>query len=713
MMKASNVAILMVAVFILALVPVVAEDDDAADPAITAVTHPVDIKTDTVVYARGDAGEAVWSYERTSTTSVLTISGGKVSRIADWEISAMSIDGEEVTSTSDIAKYEIADFMKSYVDLHLGKGVTADPNIMRSLNPRSVSFASEYGAIPEGMFKSCGMLTSINFSNVTSIGKNSFQGCIGLKEVDILTASVDPDAFNGCNGLKNIKAAGSKLYYSDGEVLYTDGKKTIFMYPTGVSGMVSSVMPGVTKIMLGNAPVTYVLDNISGIQPLEFETIGTDVRAKAYVYSSIGMESCVPSLSANGSLVLKYMLHTGWMYDPSKVLEDGLTIKQSLDTITLTLNEGEYSGIGYPMGKARVTYEELRGINSLDGWLVSLSNAPAGSDIVKDVDPLKLTVKGYDGPSGDVYLGGTMSYYGVICHIEEIKSDPGSMGNLENLTVGEGITIGDEAFANSSSLRSITANYVKSVGVGAFRYCTNLMTANFNACTEFGDYAFESCWSIETMNLGASKIEFGKDALRGCRDLGLLTVGWDSVVTGAEGVTILHYDTSVKANQKFDTSGDFIRVYWDFASTVKYSTDKDMSDVGSERFYYDDRAIIPKYDEMYIQVSSGNGEPGYKIVFDPGLGLEPYSITIPLDGDKLLPDYVPDNAWGYDFLYWNFNGNEYDPRQPVSESMILTAEWAMHDEVDPTPMYIGVIFLIAVIASSVIIGIARREQKRY
>ena len=63
--------------------------------------------------------------------------------------------------------------------------------------------------IEPGVFRNCKDLTSVSFaegSQLTSIGKNAFEGCTGLTSITIPASvtTIGASAFSGCSGLTSI-----------------------------------------------------------------------------------------------------------------------------------------------------------------------------------------------------------------------------------------------------------------------------------------------------------------------------------------------------------------------------------------------------------------------------------------------------------------------------------------------------------------------------
>ena len=681
----------------------------------------IKIDEDTVLVASGncgaEAGAASWTYNRGSSTSSLDIASGVVKAVSSWTISYVKIGEKELTAT-EIDQYDADDLFKDRVVLTTYGSVSAEKGIIAGLHPTSAVISEGMTSIPASFFSNCQYLSGVTISkDVTSIGAAAFEGCTLLSKVDVMNAEVDQTAFKGCTRLIELKASGSQAKYtSENGFLFSDGWKTLYMCPTGKTGKVSlSQIKTATRIYLNYADVDYILDvkgkdddyNIVFADAAGLKA--TDIKSRGFVYSSLGMEKCNVSAAAD-SFTISYSLYKGWdMPDDGKYVN--AVAKFDEGSITLKFKDSSLWMTAYPMGVKTLTYDDLRKTTDIGGWTVSVSNMPEGKGIVEAIEPLSASVTGYNGSGASASLDGVMHIHGVRCVITSVSLSAQTAGKLEDLTIGEGIAVGESAFANLAGLKSVEANHVDSVGAGAFRYCTNLRSASFSSCTSFGEYAFESCWSLSTIGLGSGDVVFGQDSLRGCRSLELLTVGMDAKVSGAEDVSVLHYDMSDTSEKTFEVSGDYVKISWSFSSRLEYSESSDRSTAVSQDCYSNSYTIIPLYKEMYVWRNAGPSPPEASgrnlVMFDYGLDLEDKSVVVLFD--KCVSKPEDPSAWGYKFAYWTEDGSgPFDFTTPIKECTILKAVWYKEDAVDTTPMILGGIFAAAVIATFVVLALARR-----
>ena len=147
-------------------------------------------------------------------------------------------------------------------------------------------------------------------------------------------------------------------------------------------------------------------------------------------------------------------------------------------------------------------------------------------------------------------------------------------------------------------------------------------------------------------------------------------------------------------------------VVLEFSSKVEYALEKD-GERTEVQCYHKDTAIIPIHDEMYIWKKSGPSASQCMVVFDSGLGLDPVVSTVSWGGQTAPP--AEPSKWGYQFLYWTYDGKPFDFSTPVEDSIVLTAVWSKNNEVDSTPIYLLAIFGASVVATFIVIAMAKKR----
>lgn len=118
--------------------------------------------------------------------------------------------------------------------------------------------------------------------------------------------------------------------------------------------------------------------------------------------------------------------------------------------------------------------------------------------------------------------------------LETVKIGKGEIGtsafngcpNLATVELGDGvISIGKNAFLRCTALTSITiGDHVTSIGDGAFNGCTALETANIGSGT-IGASAFQNCSRLADVALGDGVTSIGKNAFLKCTALTSISIG--------------------------------------------------------------------------------------------------------------------------------------------------------------------------------------------
>ncbi len=170
----------------------------------------------------------------------------------------------------------------------------------RGAGLKSFSIPAAVDKIADGMFTDWRGLESVDFGNVTSIGKNAFQNCTSLKSV-VIPAQVEviyEAAFAGCASLESVQFEnGSKLKVL-GETTSTTGNSNVF---TGTA-ITSLVLPdSLTEIKMG------ALSGISRLTNLSIPFTGTYSTGKWKEFLRKWNEDTTPTQKeGNPNLVAAY-----------------------------------------------------------------------------------------------------------------------------------------------------------------------------------------------------------------------------------------------------------------------------------------------------------------------------------------------------------------------------------------------------------------------
>ena len=136
-----------------------------------------------------------------------------------------------------------------------------------------------------------------------------------------------------------------------------------------------------------------------------------------------------------------------------------------------------------------------------------------------------------------IFVSPDHPYFAVIDDVLFRKADKTLISYPEGkasstYTIPQGIiSIGDGAFFDNSSLKSITIpDSVTSIGDNAFSSCDSLITVSIpDSVTSIGDWAFASCDSLTTVSIPDSVTAIGNNAFYSCDSL--ITVSIPDSVT--------------------------------------------------------------------------------------------------------------------------------------------------------------------------------------
>ena len=295
--------------------------------------------------------------------------------------------------------------------------------------------------IPEGMFSSCASLTELTIgADVSSIGELAFKN----------TALSSFTVASGNNVFKT-QADGSYLLSADGTTL-------VLVAPT-VSGTFTLNDANVTTIGNGafsantkiNAIVIpsvvkvndYALYNCDHLRTV---TLGNLTYVGKYAFSGTAI-TAIPALDDSLNSISDYAFsHTKIT---SVNIKDGMTIGEGAFTECKNLAT-IVIGNNVTIGKGAFMLDRA----------TSLVNGDKGDYVPYYMDN-----------------GKQIFYY-------EFKSA------LKSLTIGENVTIGDDAFFGASKIKTVTLGAGATIGDRAFYNCTELVNIDLSGVTKIGEAAF-------------------------------------------------------------------------------------------------------------------------------------------------------------------------------------------------------------------------------
>ena len=569
--------------------------------------------------------------------------------------------------------------------------------------------------ISESAFEGCTAFKTFNPSEIAnqfgevSIGKLAFKGCTALEQFHIGKAkNIDLTAFEGCTKLtKFISDPKGTTYAVSSDLIYGDGKKTLYMIPTGKTGVINKVEPTVTKINLGYADVDLIINASEiGNRDMTFNS-QTGSKSTAVVYYTQSISNTPVAKIEKNVFTMTYQLYKGWTVDSTTVRVAGGTLGSASSTsLTMSVSEGKGYSV-YPVGYSKVTEDDLKG-NSINNWTVDgvilKCDVDSTSKAVKDITEYTCIITGYSG-SGSAVLEQQLKNRGALCTVTEIKD--GKYSGLVNLTIKGDMIIRDGTFANCPNLKTVSMSGITEIKPMLFRYCTSLESVDAKACTKIGEYAFEGCVKMSSIALGAKTVEVAGNAFANCSSLKMLKVGMETEVKGNPGLFILHTDDGLS----YEIYGDSLVVKGSGKELSYYQDQKDTPKTA--KFYSGGMAsvFIGGIEQLFVKTVSGAPESDCLVVLESQMGIDVQNMVV--KKNTALKDLQPISSKGYTFKGWyTEKGGIMMPvtqTTTVTDSMVLTAMWERDVSSDKTPLTLVALFGISVVASVVILAINTRR----
>lgn len=311
---------------------------------------------------------------------------------------------------------------------------------------------------------------------VTEIGKDVFQGCVGLTKVTI------PDS---------VKKIGTWSFYLCG------GLKNVDIPANTEIGDSSFRQSGLEQVTVSGGSVgNYAFHRIDDLKKISIncETIGEEAFSGCDYLTDITLGENVKTLGDKAFYTCKNL--------------------ENVEIPSTVTDIGEKTFYSCPKLKEAVI---RAGTVKKD----TLYNCPALTTLIIS-----------DNATLDASFTARNAYaYGTL---ETVKIGKGEIGdsafsnctNLTTVELGDGVTqIGTNAFIRCTQISSITiGSRVSSIGKNAFNGCTALTNANIGSGA-IGESAFNGCPNLATVELGGGVTSIGKNAFLKCTALTSMNIG--------------------------------------------------------------------------------------------------------------------------------------------------------------------------------------------
>lgn len=312
--------------------------------------------------------------------------------------------------------------------------------------------------------------------SVTEIGKDVFQGCVGLTKVTIPDSvkKIGTWSFYMCKGLKNVNIPANM--------------------EIGDSSFRQSGLEQVT--VSGGSVGNYAFHRIDNLKKISIncETIGEEAFSGCDSLTDITLGENVKTLGDKAFYTCDALVR---VEIPSTVTDIGEKTFYSCPALKEAIIRAGTVKAG--------TFYNCRALTTL---------------IISDNATLDASFT-----AANAYAKETL---------ETVKIGKGEIGNsafsnctnLTTVELGDGVTsIGKSAFLKCTQLPSITiGNGVTSIGISAFNGCTALTNANIGSGA-IGANAFQDCSRLANVTLGDGVTSIGANAFLRCKALTSMNIG--------------------------------------------------------------------------------------------------------------------------------------------------------------------------------------------
>ena len=394
-------------------------------------------------------------------------------------------------------------------------------------------------------------ISQVTITDVTitsgEIEANAFVACLTLKNVTIEPGViVNYDAFVGCVNITNLTAPASALdkipaekvvtlYINDIEKDDTDNgieiqitKATMAEYKNvkyiTIKSSVKSTMSGQIDDDAFDACEKFTDSTIPAwaISKMPAQIVNITITAGRVEYVEGGAAKYVNLVKVTFTedvteigldafkdyKALKTIVLTDSLINIRANAFNGCTALSSIDLSNVQkIGAGAFAGCT-ELKKIDISSVTEIGEGAFDGCTaLTEATLPAFAMSYMPVSIKKLTI-----------ASGIVENFGTVVNTEKFK-----LPNLETVVLKNGVEIGENAFANATTLKSVTLpNTLTVIGKNAFYRCGALTTINLSNVTEIYENAFSGCSALQVVNL-SNITKIGATAFSGCalRELNL------------------------------------------------------------------------------------------------------------------------------------------------------------------------------------------------
>jgi hypothetical protein len=355
-------------------------------------------------------------------------------------------------------------------------------------------------SIAENAFEGCNLTDLIISSNVTSIGLDGVQGCGRLTNVTMSNgvSNVGIFAFADCPKLATltIPATVTNLPYG------------VFAYDGLTSVYFGGNEPLSDSAFLGDSATAYFLAGTSGWGPT-FDGLTTVIENAPNPDGSLQVTILPAGAVSSGAL----WQVDGGLLQPSAATVLGLSVGTHTVSFT-TVN-------GWMTPSNQMVSVNADATNAASSAYTAVAAPPSDFTFVTNAG--SITITGYKGPGGSVNIPSTITALPVVSIGAEAFANAST---ITSVTIPGGVTnLGDYAFNSCSELAAVTIpDSVTSLGQYAFGSCSELAAMTIpDSVTDLGDYAFSSCSELAAVTISQGVTNIGSGVFEDCFNLSAVT----------------------------------------------------------------------------------------------------------------------------------------------------------------------------------------------
>ena len=376
---------------------------------------------------------------------------------------------------------------------------------------------------------------------VTEIGKDVFQGCVGLTKVTIpgSVKKIGTWSFYMCKGLKNVDIPanmeiGDSSFRQSGLEQVTvsggsvgnyafhriDNLKKISINCETIGEEAFSGCDYLTDITLGENVKTlgdkafYTCD---ALERVEIPSTVTDIGEKTFYSCPALKEAIIRAGTVKAGTFYNCRALTTLVISDNATLDASFTAGYSKSTLnTVKIGKGAIGDSAFSNCTNLTTVELGDGVTSI-----------GTSAFIRCTQLPSITIgSGVTSIGKNAFNGCTALTEAVIQSGAIGESAFNGCTSLANVTLGNGVTqIGKNAFIRCAQIPSITiGSGVTSIGSGAFNGCTALTNANIGSGA-IGANAFQDCSRLANVTLGNGVTSIGRNAFLKCKALTSMNIG--------------------------------------------------------------------------------------------------------------------------------------------------------------------------------------------